>query len=391
MCNGGKTTMKYTKKKKFVELENINGKEVSMKKPEQKVVATAKKHKVLKKALVSLALVSAIGACVFLTACNKKDNDKTNGITPPTTQQGEQTGGNQGGQENQGGQTGENQGGQTGGNQGGQENQGGQTGGNQGGQENQGEQTGGNQGGQENQGGQTGGQETPNPEKTPAEYKAECEQKISDKLEEKIDEWWGEDGAKVSSFKLNTVDGTIYAKAKIAGANKDSFFTIKSNLSGSDNLSYKQISEKCDDLSLKVQKKDVILSSIVSSDKYNALCNYVLSQYDLQDGEILNVTKFSSMNSMRGTILTVLYGDKIYSVEARCHSPTTDAETCIDLMLASETNEFELCSQEKFKDFDNIVSAEAGISSYQVNLGGKTLFSKTNGNIVYNNNFEMGM
>ncbi|MDY3658940.1 MAG: hypothetical protein SO085_01780, partial [Eubacteriales bacterium] len=81
-----------------------------MKKPEEKVVAEAKKHKVLKKALVSLALVSAIGACVFLTACNKKDNDKTtNGITPPTTQQGEQTGGNQGGQ------TGGNQGGQTGG------------------------------------------------------------------------------------------------------------------------------------------------------------------------------------------------------------------------------------------------------------------------------------
>lgn len=302
----------------------------------KKLFGEKSKPRTFLNALVVFVLIFAFFICILLTACdNKIDKDKTN----KTPTQNEQTGGNQGGQENQGSQTGGNQG----------------------------EQTGGNQGGQT--GGETGGEETPNPEKTPAEYKAECEQKISDKLEEKIDEWWGEKGAKVSSFKLNTVDGTIYAKAKVAGTTKDSFFTVKSNLSGSDNLSYKQISEKCDNLSLTVQKKDVILSQIVSSDKYNALCNYVLSQCDLQDSEILNVTKFAGTGDGRnGTTLTVLYNNKIATIDARCYSASTDNNESIDYMLSSETNYIRITSYEDYKDFDNIVSAEAGISSYQVKL-----------------------
>ncbi len=368
--------MKYAKKKKIVELENINEKEISMKEPEEKVVATAKKHKVLKKALVSLALVSAIGACVFLTACNKKDNDKTtNGITPPTTQQGEQTGGNQGG--NQGGQTG---GQQTGGNQGGQTG-GEQTGGNQGGQ------TGGQTGGQET-GGETGGEVTPDPEKTPAEYKAECEEKITNALEQKIDEWWGEDGTKVSSFKINAVDGTIYAKATVPGAVKDSFFTVNSNLSGINSLTYKQINEKCNDLSLTIQKKDVILSSQVSEEKYNALCNYVLADVGLEGGTVLNASKFDEMDGMSGTILKVLYNNKIASITARCYSDI-NPETSINTMLSSETNDIRITSYEDYKDFDYL-NNEATMSavSYNLNLGGKTVATKTASGTFVNMNLS---
>ncbi len=422
--------MKYTKKKKIVELENKNEKEISMKKDlfegteqTQKVVATAKKHNnVFGRALASFVAGVAIVTCVIFAGCNKKDNNKTtNGITPPTTQQGEQTSGNQGGQTggNQGGQqTGGNQGGQTGGeqtggNQGSQENQGGnqggetggnqggnqggqETGGNQGGQTG-GEQTGGNQGGQEtggNQGGETGGETNPEKpaDKTPAEYKAECEQKLVDAVSNALQTKYKRSGkiSNVELVKMNLENGKIYARAVHTqdGLSSDCFYGLESNLGNISNNSYKEISNKCDSISLSNIERSYSIKSLISEDKYNALCNYVLGEYDLQDSEILNVTNFVN----RTTTLTVLFNNKIYTVKAFTHSaPSTDQASHIDYMLNSETNEISLVSQENFKDFDNIVSAEAGISSYKIKLGGKTLFSKTNGNIVYNNDFGMGM
>lgn len=365
--------MKYTRRKRFVELENINEKEISMKKDlfegteqTQKVVAKATKHKVLKKALVTLGLISAIGACVFLTACNKKDNNKTtNGITPPTTQQGEQTGGNQGGQ------TGGNQGGQTGG-----------------------EQTGGNQGGE------TGGETNPEKpaDKTPAEYKAECEQKIVDALEVEIAKTAGINRtAEITDYKFNLNDGSFYVNAAIYRKGRFSdncFYHVKSNLGNLQNVSYKELTTKLDNIQFDNCSKYTIMDASELGDKYNALCNYVLGEYDLQDGEILNVTNFKSDGSgYQKSITTVLYNGEIFTVSAKTTAPNNDNSTVIDCLLGNEYlgQSVTITSRSAFKDFDNIVSAEAGISSYKVKLGGKTLFSKTNGNIVYNNDFGMGM
>lgn len=372
--------MKYTRRKRFVELENINEKEISMKKDlfegteqTQKVVAKAKKHKVLKKALVTLGLISAIGACVFLTACNKKGNDKTtNGVTPPTTQQGEQTGGNQGG--NQGSQ--ENQGG----------NQGGQTGG---------EQTGGNQGGE------TGGETNPEKpaDKTPAEYKAECEEKLVQAVSSALQTKYKRSGkiSNVELVKMNLENGKIYARAVHTqdGLSSDCFYGLESNLGNISNNSYKEISNKCDSISLSNIERSFRINSLISEEKYNALCNYVLGEYDLQDGEVLNVTKFESDgHDLQESIVTVLYNSEIFTLKAKTSTPSyNDNATAIDCLIGDNglTKSVTITSRSAFKDFDNIVSAEAGISSYKVKLGGKTLFSKTNGNIVYNNDLGMGM
>ena len=372
-CVMGETTMKYAKKKKIVELENINEKEISMKKPEEKVVAEAKKHKVLKKALVSLALVSAIGACVFLTACNKKDNDKTtNGITPPTTQQGEQTGGNQGGQ------TGGNQGSQTGGEQ---------TGGNQSEIE-----QGGQTGGQET-GGETGGEVTPDPEKTPAEYKAECEEKIVEKVSEYLSsELTRGTISNVELIKLNAKDGKIYATADYTrGATAKYFYEMDSGLGDISGNTYKEISQKIDSsISLTGLKMDTILKSEITEEKYNDLCNYVLADVGLEGGTVLNATEFkTNSNGMTGTVLTVLYNGKIATVGAYCHSATTDNVVCIAKMLSSETNDIRITSYEDYKDFDYL-NNEATMSaiSYNLNLGGKTVATKTASGTFVNMNLS---
>lgn len=288
----------------------------------KKLFGEKSKPRTFLNALVVFVLIFAFFICILLTACdNKIDKDKTN----KTPTQNEQTGGNQGGQENQGSQTGGNQGSQTGGNQG--------------------EQT----------GGETGGEETPNPEKTPAEYKAECEQKIVESVHDYIYREFNRGNLTINDYKLNLENGRIYANVTQDYKVKTKFFyTMDTNLTNLTNASYKEISAKLDNLQLSNRERNTKMDASELGDKYNALCNYVLSQCDLQDSEILNVTKFG--NSLT-TNITVLYNNKIYKISAMCHAPTTDDEQCIDYMLNSSTNEINLLSQENFKDFDNIVSA----------------------------------
>lgn len=301
----------------------------------KKLFGEKSKPRTFLNALVVFVLIFVFFICILLTACdNKIDKDKTN----KTPTQNEQTGGNQGGQENQGSQTGENQGSQTGGNQGSQ------TGGNQGGQ------TGGNQGG-----------ETPNPEKTPAEYKAECEQKIVKSVHDYIYKSIGRGTLTIDDYKLNLENGKIYTNVTYTYRNPEQrFYTMDTNLTNLTNASYKEISAKLDNLQLSNRERNTKMDASELGDKYNALCNYVLSQCDLQDSEILNVTKFATTGEgTQRTNITVLRGNKVYILEACTHSaPSSDQTYHIDYMLNSETNEISLVSQESFKDFDNIVSAE---------------------------------
>lgn len=296
----------------------------------KKLFGEKSKPRTFLNALVVFVLIFAFFICILLTACdNKIDKDKTN----KTPTQNEQTGGNQGGQENQGSQTGGNQGGQTGGNQGGQT------------------------------GGETGGEETPNPEKTPAEYKAECEQKLVQAVSSALQTKY-----KLSKFrnislvKVNT-NGSIYATATCktyTGFIARDFYKLSGDLSGD---SYKELSQKYDSLSLTVDEESTIMDASELGDKYNALCNYVLSQCDLQDSEILNVAKFTNTTdgtNLRETFFTVLYNNEIFTLNARTSAPSSDSSTVIDCLIVDNglTKSVTITSRSTFKDFDNIVSAE---------------------------------
>lgn len=316
----------------------------------KKLFGEKSKPRTFLNALVVFVLIFAFFICILLTACdNKIDKDKTN----KTPTQNEQTGGNQGGQENQGSQTGENQGSQ--------ENQGNQTGG----------ETGGNQGGET--GGETGGEETPNPEKTPAEYKAECEQKIVDALKTAMTGGRSDISAEIKDYKFNIQNGDLYSHSAIYRNGElrgNYFYKYTSNLNSIQNLSYKQISERLDNITLTNVEKVTNLKLSITSDKYNALCNYVLSQCDLQGSEILNVTEFADGAGFEESITTVLYNGEIFTISAKTTAPTTDNSIVIDCLLGDNglTKSVTITSHSAFKDFDNIVSAEAGISSYQVKL-----------------------
>ncbi len=224
-------------------------------------------------------------------------------------------------------------------------------------------------------GGETGGEVTPGPEKTPAEYKAECEEKIVEKVSEYLS---GEATrgtiSNVELVKLNSKDGKVFVTADYTrGSAVKYFYELDSNLGDISKNTYKEISQKLDSISLSNIQQNTILKGAVSEEKYNDLCNYVLADVGLEGGTVLNATKFAGMGDGRnGTILTVLYNNKIATVYARCYSASTDNNESINYMLSSETNDIRITSYEDYKDFDYL-NNEATMSavSYNLNLGGK--------------------
>ena len=112
----------------------------------------------------------------------------------------------------------------------------------------------------------------------------------------------------------------------------------------------------------------------------------------LDCGTVLNATIFKTKgDGMRGTILTVLYNNKIATVDARCSSGTTDNVECIDNMLSKTTNNIRITSYEDYKDFDYL-NNEASMSavSYNLNLGGKTVATKTANGTTFNMDLSGG-
>ncbi len=293
------------------------------------------------KGLVLLSIVVILIVCCFtLAACGKTTNEKNSGTN---IEQSEGQGNNSGNQSEieQGGQT----------------------------------------GGQET-GGETGGEVTPDPEKTPAEYKAECEEKITNAVAETLQAKYKLAViSDVELVKLNAKDGKIYVTANYnrGGSSAKDFYELDSNLGDISKNTYKEISQKLDSISLSNIQQNTILKGAISEEKYNDLCNYVLSDVGLEGGTVLNATKFAGTGDGRaGTTLTVLYNNKIAIVDARCSSGTTGNVKSIDYMLSSETNIVRITSYEDYKDFDYL-NNEATMSavSYNLNLGGKTVATKT--------------
>lgn len=192
-------------------------------------------------------------------------------------------------------------------------------------------------------------------EKTEQEYMQECKNKLTSKVTAALQAiyTYGET-TDVKIVKVNSLTGTVYATGVYHfGEPIACFYELKTTLSGLDKLTYEEASKQFTNLEFNSVKKSSNIKESVSEELYNQLCEYVLGKVGLDGAEVLNATKFHSVSGgMRGTNLTVLKDNKIYTIEANAHSGGLGRqEEHINYMLASSTNEIKIVSEEDFKEF----------------------------------------
>lgn len=190
-------------------------------------------------------------------------------------------------------------------------------------------------------------------EKTEQEYMQECKNKLTSKVTAALQATYtyGET-TDVKIVKVNSLTGTVYATGVYHfGEPTTCFYELKTTLSGLDKLTYEEASKQFTNLEFNSVKKSYNIKESVSEELYNQLCEYVLGKVGLDGAEVLNATKFSNINRMMGTILTVYKDNKVYSVEARTQSAPGSNENHINYMLSSSTNEIKIISEEDFKEF----------------------------------------
>lgn len=192
-------------------------------------------------------------------------------------------------------------------------------------------------------------------EKTEQEYMQECKEKLKTTIVNGLAQT-GRLNAKINSYRVNQLTGKVYINVSYEDSYGDryiEFMTYETNLGDISSLTYKQVSEKMEELQLTKRVASSVLQKAVSEELYNQLCEYVLGKVGLDGAEVLNATKFHSVSGgMRGTDLTVLKDNKIYTIEANGHSGGLGRnEDHINYMLASSTNEIKIVSEEDFKEF----------------------------------------
>ena len=190
-------------------------------------------------------------------------------------------------------------------------------------------------------------------EKTEQEYMQECKNKLTSKVTAALQAiyTYGET-TDVKIVKVNSLTGTVYATGVYHfGEPIACFYELKTTLSGLDKLTYEEASKQFTNLEFNSVKKSYNIKESVSEELYNQLCEYVLGKVGLDGAEVLNATKFTNINRMMGTILTVYKDNKVYSVEARTQSAPGSNENHINYMLSSSTNEIKIISEEDFKEF----------------------------------------
>lgn len=195
-------------------------------------------------------------------------------------------------------------------------------------------------------------------EKTEQEYMQECKKKIEEIALEKLQSTSKRgkfDNIKI--LKTNKLNGIVYLTAdKTFGGGTDTFF-YELNLGNIfENSTYEQSLKTLSSISAisdTVLYIQYMIKYSVSEELYNQLCEYVLGKVGLDGAEVLNATEFHLVvGGMRGTNLTVLKDNKIYTIEANGHSGGAGRqEEHIDRMLASSTNEIKIISEEDFKEF----------------------------------------
>ena len=194
-------------------------------------------------------------------------------------------------------------------------------------------------------------------EKTEQEYMQECKKKIEEIALEKLQST-SKRGKfdNINILKTNKLNGKIYLTADRILTSTTKYFYELDLGKNFENSTYEQslkILNSISSVSGTELITQTVLQKAVSEELYNQLCEYVLGKVGLDGAEVLNATKFHSVSGgMRGTNLTVLKDNKIYTIEANAHSGGLGRqEEHINYMLASSTNEIKIVSEEDFKEF----------------------------------------
>ena len=191
-------------------------------------------------------------------------------------------------------------------------------------------------------------------EKTEQEYMQECKEKLKTTIVNGLAQT-GRLNAKINSYRVNQLTGKVYINVSYEDSYGDiynEFMTYETNLGDISSLTYKQVSEKMEELQLTKRVASSVLQKAVSEELYNQLCEYVLGKVGLDGAEVLNATKFkANNNSMNETVLSVCINDKIYKVSASVISYGSQEDKINDMLTEGRTKEIKIISEEDFKEF----------------------------------------
>lgn len=191
-------------------------------------------------------------------------------------------------------------------------------------------------------------------EKTEQEYMQECKEKLKTTIVNGLAQT-GRLNAKINSYRVNQLTGKVYINVSYEDSYGDryiEFMTYETNLGDISSLTYKQVSEKMEELQLTNRIASSVLQEAVSEELYNQLCEYVLGKVGLDGAEVLNATKFKvNDNSMYETVLSVFKNNKIYQVSASVISYGSQEDKINDMLTEGTTKKIKITSEEDFKEF----------------------------------------
>lgn len=191
-------------------------------------------------------------------------------------------------------------------------------------------------------------------EKTEQEYMQECKEKLKTTIVNGLAQT-GRLNAKINSYRVNQLTGKVYINVSYEDTYGDKyteFMTYETNLGDISSLTYKQVSEKMEELQLTKRVASSVLQKAVSEELYNQLCEYVLGKVGLDGAEVLNATEFKvNDNSMYETVLSVFKNNKIYQVSASVISYGSQEDKINDMLTEGTTKKIKITSEEDFKEF----------------------------------------
>lgn len=190
-------------------------------------------------------------------------------------------------------------------------------------------------------------------EKTEQEYMQECKEKLKTTIVNGLAQT-GRLNAKINSYRVNQLTGKVYINVSYEdryGDRYSYFMTYETNLGDISSLTYKQVSEKMEELQLTKRIDSSILQKRVSEELYNQLCEYVLGKVGLDGAEVLNATVFISDNRGYTSNLICFKDNIIYTVKANVISFGSQEDHINNLMTEGRTKEIKIISEEDFKEF----------------------------------------
>ena len=190
-------------------------------------------------------------------------------------------------------------------------------------------------------------------EKTEQEYMQECKEKLKTTIVNGLAQT-GRLNAKINSYRVNQLTGKVYINVSYEDTYGDKyteFMTYETNLGDISSLTYKQVSEKMEELQLTKRVASSVLQKAVSEELYNQLCEYVLGKVGLDGAEVLNATKFASQREGYYTNLICTQDNRIYNVYANVNSFGSQKDHINNLMTEGRTKEIKIISEEDFKEF----------------------------------------